>query len=79
VHRSTFAVFHVHPYNGGMWPSTPQNNAAGNNLGDTGFADKVGFDIYVVSRSGLTVYSPRQKQMMIVRTGMDWAKVRGCQ
>ena len=80
VHRNvTFALFHVHPNGGGMWPSTPQNNYMGNGLGDTGFADKVGFDIYVVSRSGLTVYSPKTRQMMIVRQGLDWSKTKGCQ
>jgi hypothetical protein len=61
VHSNTFALFHVHPNGGGMWPSTPKNNYMGNGLGDTGFADKVGFDIYVVSSSGLTVYSPKTK------------------
>lgn len=70
----TFALFHVHPNNSGPKPSTPGNNAEGNPLGDTGLADKYKFDIYVVSRSGLWMYSWEQKKEVQLRENLDWTK-----
>jgi RHS repeat-associated protein len=70
----TFAVFHVHPNNGGPKPSTPGNNAEGNPLGDTGVADKYKFDVYVVSRSGLWTFSWEQKKDVQLRENLDWTK-----
>jgi hypothetical protein len=74
----TFALFHVHPNGGGMYPSTPTNNYAGNDLGDTGFADKYGFDIYVVSYLGLTVYRPNGQVTVKLRDNMSWTSTKGC-
>jgi hypothetical protein len=72
----TFALFHVHPNGGGIFPSTPGSNAEGNAYGDTGVADKYGFQIYVVSKDGLTMYDPKTKETSKepLRKGLDWTK-----
>ena len=73
----TFANFHVHPkgrdgHNGS--PSTPDNNSEGNKFGDTGYADKYGYQVYVMSRFGLSMYDPKTKQTTQLRKGLDFLK-----
>jgi len=80
---ATFAVFHVHPNNGGGYPSTPDNNALGNKQGDTGVADQYKIPFYVISSRGLSVYDPAKKNdpnkgMTMLRQNLDWTKVKGC-
>jgi RHS repeat-associated protein len=80
VSGSTFAIFHVHPTNSGGKPSTPENNAAGNNEGDTGLVDRFykqgqHIQIYVMHRYGLTMYDPKNPgQMPKLRDNLDWTK-----
>jgi hypothetical protein len=75
---STFAVFHVHPNMSGIYPSTPTDNVTNDGKGDTWYADKYGWDVYVVSRGGLTVYRPSGELTIKLRNGLDWASQKGC-
>jgi RHS repeat-associated protein len=80
---ATFALFHVHSNDAGPNPSTPKNNRLGNNLGDTGVADKYNIPFYVISSRGLTVYDPAKKNdpnkgITTLRQNLDWTKVKGC-
>lgn len=74
---STFAVIHVHPNMSGEYPSTPANAYSGS-LGDTGMADALKLDIYVVSNRGLTVYYYKTKVTAKLRDGVDWYKAKNC-
>jgi hypothetical protein len=75
----TFANFHVHPKghdaNNGA-PSTSQNNAIGNSLGDTSAVNKIynatgqAIQMYVMSRFGLSMYDPTTKQTTQLRKGL---------
>jgi RHS repeat-associated protein len=77
---ATFALFHVHPNNGGQYPSTPGNNKLGNKEGDTGVADRLHIQYYVMSKSGLAMYDPMMKNdpktkgMTMLRQNLDWTK-----
>jgi hypothetical protein len=75
---NTFAVVHVHPNASGEYPSTPTNNYAGNGMGDTGMADKIHADIYVVSSRGLTVYYPATKNTTMLRRNFEWYNAKNC-
>ncbi|MEK6278780.1 MAG: S8 family serine peptidase [Acidobacteriota bacterium] len=70
----TFAIFHVHPLRGGRNPSTPDNNYLGNAEGDTGIADRLKIDFYVMHRNGLTMYDHKTKQTTPLRENLDWTK-----
>src|ERR1019366_4387412 len=74
---STFAVLHVHPNISSEYPSTPKNSYTGGQ-GDTGMADKLGVDVYVVSSRGLTVYYPASKATKMLRQNFDWTSMKGC-
>ena len=74
---ATFAVMHVHPNRAGAYPSTPKNSYTGGQ-GDTGMADKLGVDVYVVSSRGLTVYYPASKATKMLRQNFDWTSMKGC-
>src|ERR1035437_4708190 len=75
---TTFAVIHVHPNASGEYPSTPTNNYAGNGMGDTGMADKIHADIYVVSSRGLTAYYPATKNTTMLRRNFEWYNAKNC-
>ena len=75
---NTFAVIHVHPNRSGEYPSTPTNSYVQGSGGDTGMADRLGVDVYVVSNRGLTVYYPATKTTKKLREGFDWYKQKGC-
>ncbi len=70
----TLALFHVHPIRGGRNPSTPENNYLGSGEGDTGIADRLKIDIYVIHRDGLSMYDHKTKQVTPLRDNLDWAK-----
>ena len=76
--RNTFAIFHVHPNFSSEFPSTPTNNYMSNGKGDTGMADELGVDVYVVSGKGLTVYYSATKKTVKLREGFSWASPKGC-
>ena len=75
---NTFAVIHVHPNMSGEYPSTPTSNYTGNGQGDTGMADRLNVDIYVVSSRGLTVYYSATKKTVKLRERVSWASPKGC-
>lgn len=70
----TFALFHVHPNAAGPKPSTPGNNYENNRYGDTGYADMFKYDVYVVSKGGLWIYSWERKMDIQYRQNLDWTK-----
>lgn len=55
----TFLLFHVHPNESTREPSTSDNNRLGNNMGDTGIANKYNILFLVGHRTGLTLYDPK--------------------
>lgn len=75
----TFALFHVHPTGSSPLPSTPLNNYLGDRKGDTGIADQLHLDIYVVSNQALSVYYWQTRETVIVRQGLSWSSAKGCQ
>jgi len=77
IQSNTFAIFHVHSSSRGGNPSTPDNNEAGNREGDTGLVDRLFrrgqlVQIYVIHRTGLTMYDPSIGHPTRLRENLDW-------
>lgn len=70
----TFLLFHVHPNRSTRNPSTPDNNALGNNTGDTGIANRYNLLFLVGHRTGLTLYDPKVGKPVDLRNNLDWLK-----